>query len=255
MKILIIALNTFREAVRNKVLYTLLFFSVVFSAFSISLSTLVLGEYTHMLTNAGLAIIEIFGTLIAIFVGINLVYKELQLRTIYTIITRPIRRYQFILGKYLGLMATLFVQVLLMTAIFFAILLLFDGQERIPLLLPAIWLIFMKLAVVTAFAVLFSSISTPILSGMFTLGFYVIGSTSGYLPMLINPAESPSAATLIRCLNFLLPDFRFLDVKAQVVYKQAVELGYLFQSSAYALFYLAILLVLSILIFEQRDMK
>ena len=122
MKVIAIALNTFREAVRNKVFYTLLFFAVVFAGFSVSLSTMVLGDIIHMIINMGLANIEVFGTLIAIFVGVSLVNKELERRTIYTIITRPIQRYQFILGKYLGLLLTLVVEILIMMAVFFLIL-------------------------------------------------------------------------------------------------------------------------------------
>ncbi len=255
MNVWVIATNTFREAVRNKVFYTLLFFATLFSGFSIILSTMVLGDPAHVLIDLGLANIEIFGTLIAIFVGITLVYKELQQRTIYTIITRPIRRHQFILGKTLGLTLTLVTEVAAMSLVFFLVLALWGGADRIADTLPAIWLAFMKLALITSVATFFSSFSTPILSGMFTLGFYLIGAGSGYLPDLVDPEKSPVLAAAIRLLNFVLPDFRLLDVKGRVVYGDPVPAGDVFTATVYALFYIALILVLAILIFDRKDIK
>jgi len=253
---LVIALNTFKEAVRNKVFYTLIFFAFVFTVFSISLSTMVLGDMVKVIIDMGLANIEIFGALIAIFVGIFLVYKELERRTIYTIITRPISRWQFILGKYLGLVLTLIVEIFIMTSIFFAIIIFFnDAPEKIPALMLAIWLIFIKLLLITAVAVFFSSISTPILSGMFTLAFYVIGSISGHLMSLIEQNTAPMFATFIRMLAFLLPDFRFLDVKGMVYYEHEITASKIFLATSYGLLYTVIILALAMLIFDRKDMK
>jgi ABC-type transport system involved in multi-copper enzyme maturation permease subunit len=251
----VIALNTFREAVRNKIFYTLLFFAFVFAAFSVSLSTMVLGDYTHVLINMGLANIEIFGTLIAIFVGIFLVYKELERRTIYTIISRPIRRWQFILGKYLGLLMTLLLEVAIMSAVFFAILAAFGDADRIPKQIPAIWLALVKLMLITAVAVLFSSFSTPILSGMFTLAFWVVGSISGHLATLVEEGMPAFFPALVRVLQFILPDFRFLDIKALVLYDKPIPWDQVIWASAYGLMYTAMVLALSVLIFDRRDMK
>jgi len=255
MKLLAIALNTFREAVRNKVFYTLLFFAVIFAGFSVAFSTMVLGYYTRMIIDMGLANIEIFGALIAIFVGVSLVYKELERRTIYTIIARPLPRWQFILGKYLGLLLVVAVEILFMSAVLFLIIALFGEANRIPALAVAIWLIAMKLALITAVAVFFSSISTPILSGMFTLAFYLIGNTSGYLEKLVAWDSAPWVGTSIRVLNFILPDFRFLDVKGLVVYEKTLEAAQIVGASMYALMYLAIVISLAVLIFDRKDMK
>ena len=118
-----------------------------------------------------------------------------------------------------------------------------------------IWLIFIKLALITAVAVFFSSLSTPILSGMFTLAFYIIGNTSFYLTQLVDPANNPVLATFLRLLTFVLPDFSYLDIKAQIVYQQPIEAAYVLHATGYALFYLMTVLSLSALIFDRKDMK
>ena len=255
MKLFVITTNTFREAIRNKVFYTLLFFAVLFAALAVSLSTMTLTKQTHIIIDMGFLTVELFGTLIAIFVGINLVYKELERRTIYTILTRPIRRYQFIVGKYLGLLLTLGVEVAFMSAIFFAIVSAFGEYHRLPALSLAVWLIFMKISLVTAVAVFFSSLSSSILSGMFTLAFYLIGSTSGYLRDLVSNSSPPFLGAMIRLINFVLPDFRFLDIKGAVLYEKPVPFSQVADATAYAAFYITLVLMIAILIFERKDMK
>ncbi len=261
-KILILTLNTFREAVRDKILYTLIFFAILFSFASILMATISLGENKRMLINMGLANIEIFGTLIAIFVGISLVYKELQRRTIYTIVTRPIFRYQFLLGKYFGLLLTLAVQILLMLAVVVFNLAIFGGLERIPDVLKALWLIYLELALITAVATLFSAYSTPILSGMFTLAFYLIGSTSYYLSWLLDGSTDrvtgqipESIQWLIKGLQVILPDFSLLNIKAQVAHQIEIPWDYMLHSSLYGISYSVVVLVLAIFIFSRRDLK
>lgn len=254
-QIFAIAHNTFREAVRNKIFYTLLFFSFVFALFSISLSMMVLGSLSHVLVNMGLANIEIFGTLIAIFVGISLVYKELEKRTIYTIMSRPIKRWQFVLGKYLGLILTLIVEIFIMSAIYFIVMTIYGDLDMMPGSFIAIWLIFIKLLLITSVAVFFSSISTPILSGMFTLAFYVIGSISGYLLKFIEMGMPATLVSAIRTAAFVLPDFSFMDIKSLVVYNKPIDPNLVFNASIYGLLYATMILVLGIQIFEKRDLK
>lgn len=256
MKLAAIIINTFREAVRNKVLYTLIFFAVAFAAFSIALSNVVLGDPTRVIVNMGLANIEIFGTLISIFVGITLVHKELEKRTIYTILSRPIRRWHFIVGKYLGLLLTILVELLIMSGFLVGMLLIFSYYHEYEILAIGIFLVFIKLAMITAAAVLFSSYSTPILAGMFTISFYLIGTTSWYIMKLIDEIDaSPFVSSLIRSLAFLMPDFTFLDAKEQVLYENAISLNTVVGATAYGLLYSGILLVLAILVFERKDLK
>ncbi len=129
MKIIALAINTFREAIRDKVLYSLIFFAVLMIGISVILDNLTIGEPTKIIKDFGLASIEIFGVLIAIFVGIGLVYKEMERKTIYNILSKPIHRYQFIIGKYLGLVLTLLVEVLTMSIALFSILYFYEGKD------------------------------------------------------------------------------------------------------------------------------
>ena len=165
----VIALNTFREAVRDKILYAMLVFALVLIGGSLLVAELTIGEYEKIIKDLGLSLISIFGLMIAIFVGIGLVYKEIERKTIYTIASKPVPRWQFLLGKYLGLVLTLAAEVSIMGLGFALILQLSGAGERL-VLLPALWLTFVELLVVTAIAILFSCFSTPTLSALFTLG-------------------------------------------------------------------------------------
>ncbi len=254
-RIFLIALNTFREAARNKIFYTLIFFAILLSAFSISLSTMIIGSYHRILMDMGLSIIEIFGTLIAIFVGITLVYKEIDKKTIYSILARPINRFEFVIGKFLGLWATLLVEVLIMTAVSTAIIVSFADWNEALWLLRGVSMIMTLLTMITAVAVMFSSISTPILSGMFTLGFYLIGNSSAYLPYLITKKTPEWVVKFIYWLGYVLPNFDVLNYKGAVIHHVSLGAQSYFYSFIYGLTYTAILLTIGIAGFKNRDLK
>jgi len=220
-----------------------------------TLATMTIADRLRIIANVGLGNIEIFGTLIAIFVGINLVHKEMDRRTIFTIITRPIRRYEFILGKYLGLILTLLVEISFMVAIFYALVIYYGGAEHLLDYTKSIWLIFVQIALITSIATLFSSLSSPILSGMFTLAFYIIGSISSYLEMLATLDVGGAAIMLLAIMRHLLPDFSFFNIKGAVLYGREVSFDYMFSATAYGFFYIALVLAIAIIIFEKRDMK
>jgi ABC-type transport system involved in multi-copper enzyme maturation permease subunit len=254
MKILILAYNTFREAIRDKVLYSLIFFAVLMVGLSVILDNLTIGEPTKIIKDFGLASIEIFGVLIAIFVGIGLVYKEMERKTIYNILSKPIHRYQFILGKYLGLVLTLLVEALTMSIALFSILYFYEGKITVTLF-PAIGMIYVALMILTAFALLFSSFSTPILSGLFTLSFFIIGHLTPDLLVLGEKADSRFLHYLTKALYYVIPNLEYFNIKGQVVYNLPLEKGYLFLASLYGLFYIVIILLLSMAIFQNRDIK
>jgi hypothetical protein len=254
MKIIALAINTFREAIRDKVLYSLIFFAVLMIGLSVILDNLTIGEPTKIIKDFGLASIEIFGVLIAIFVGIGLVYKEMERKTIYNILSKPIHRYQFIIGKYLGIVLTLLVEVLTMSISFFTILYFYEGKITVALL-PAIGMIFLALMIITAFALLFSSFSTPILSGLFTLSFFIIGHLTPELLELGKKADSQTLRYVTEALYYIFPNLEYFNIKGQVVHHLPLEKGYLFFASLYGLFYTLIILLLSMVIFQNRDIK
>jgi ABC-type transport system involved in multi-copper enzyme maturation permease subunit len=192
--------------------------------------------------------------LIAIFVGIGLVYKEIEKRTIYTIIAKPIHRYQFLLGKYLGLILTLLFEVAIMTTGFLFILYFYESTFDLNLL-NAILLIFLELMLITSIALLFSTFSTPILSGIFTLAVFVIG----HLTLDLKTFGANSKNILVRYLTefmyYLLPNLENFNIKGEVVHHIPVSWEYMGYVLIYGIFYITITLFVSAIIFQRRDFK
>jgi ABC-type transport system involved in multi-copper enzyme maturation permease subunit len=254
MKIVVIALNTFRETVREKVLYNLLFFALLMIGSSILLSTLTIGEQSKIIMDIGLAGINIFGVLIAIFVGIGLVSKEIEKKTIYTIISKPIYRYQFLLGKYLGLLITLFVNTSIMVTGFFGVLLLMTYNIT-PDMVKAILLIFVELMVVTAVALMFSTFTTSLLSAIFTISIYIIGHLLGDLKVFAAKLGNPVIVFLLDALYYILPNLENFNIKGEVVHNIALDPSLIVMSVLYGLLYISMILFSSVIIFQRRDFK
>ena len=253
-RITVIALNTFRETLRDKILYNLVFFGLLLIVSSILLGALTMGERAKIIQDIGLASINLFGVLIAIFVGIGLVSKEIEKRTIYSIIAKPIPRYQFLLGKYAGLALTLFVNVAIMAVGFFLTLLIGEAGLE-PALLKAVGLIFVELLVITAVAVLFSTFTTPTLSATFTLAIYVIGHLTDDLRVLGGNLQSDLTKVVLDGLYYVLPNLETFNVKGPAVHGIPIEPMYLLSATAYGLAYSAVILILACVIFQRRDFK
>lgn len=263
-KIWIIAYNTFREAIRDKILYNLLIFALVIIGASYLLSTLTLGEQSKIILDLGLGSMNLFGVLIAIFVGIGLVNKEIERKTIYTIITKPIARYQFLIGKYFGLVATLFVNLSIMLVGFYCSFYLqktgffFLNAPEVHLDLgfyKAVFLIFIELMVVTGIAILFSTFTTSTLAAIFTLFFYVIGHLLGTLKELALKLQDPLSKNLLDGLYYFLPNLEKFNIKSEVVHHIPISTQYVLMSTLYGILYISPLLLLASLIFQKRDFK
>jgi len=262
-RILAVAQNTFRECIRDKVLYNLILFALIMILSSIVLGQLTLGNEVKVILDLGLASISIFGTLIAIFIGIGLVYKELDKRTIYALIAKPIHRHELIVGKYFGLLLTLFVNMAIMTA-GLELALLYHGRIGLAahmLLLPAVYLVFLSLALVTALALLFSTFSTPALSALFTFFLWIIGHFGNDLLGFGEISKVVHTKGLCRCLNYVIPNFSIFDVMSSrniiqnAAYYRPVDPYSVLGASLYCVLYCAIMLSLSISIFSRRDFK
>ena len=262
----IIAVNVFRESVRDKVLYNLVAFAVMLMGASYLVGQLTAGQDMKIIKDLGLAAMSVFGLLIAVFIGIGLVSKEVERRSIYSLLAKPIRREAFILGKYCGLLLTLAVNMAVMTLAFYAVLGVMawtqpilekgaDAHALDPAMLKAIVLIFAELAIVTACALFFSSFSTPILSAALTLGVWVIGHFNADLKHFENVVSSRPAAWMARALYYVLPNLAPFDVKTAVVHGQPVATGYLLLTLAYGTVYIATLIVATVTIFARRDFK
>jgi ABC-type transport system involved in multi-copper enzyme maturation permease subunit len=262
-----IAVNVFRESVRDKVLYNLVLFAILMLGVSFLIGQLTAGQDMKILKDLGLASTSIFGLFIAVFIGTQLVYKEVERRSIYSLLSKPIARRQLIVGKYLGLVLTLGVNLSIMTIAFYAVVAYeswvlgpdaaaaWETPALDPAMLKAIALIFVELSIVTAIALFFSTFSTPILSAALTFAMFVAGRFSEDLRNFDEVVESPLAATLAQWIYWLLPNLAPFDVRSEVVYGQPVPLGYLALTAAYGLFYIAALLVAASIIFSRRDFK
>ena len=249
-----IALNTFKEAVRDRILAVFFLFAVLLMASSTVLAWLTVGSELKIVTDVGLAAEAFFATLIAIFVGINLVYKEVDKRTIYAVLAKPVPRWLFIVGKYLGLMAVLIVAIALMS--FFYLGLVWWKGGVLPLhLVGALMLSVFEVSVVTAIAIVFSAFVPPIEAAILTAGLWAIGHLTWGLTGLIERIPSPAAGTVIGLLYYVLPDLETFNIRSQVVHDQPVALSYYLSALIYAAAYTAAMLTLAVLIFRRRDLK
>ncbi|MBA2484804.1 MAG: ABC transporter permease subunit [Nitrospira sp.] len=248
----VIALNAFRESLRDKILYNLVLFAGLLIGLSVLLADLTITEHHKLIADMGLAAINFIGVIIAIFIGISLVNKEIERRTIYTIMARPISRTFFILGKYFGLVLTLFVNLSIMLAVFLVTLWLY----HIPIglsLLQAVQLIFVEILVVTAIALFFSTFSSTTLSAILTLGVYVIGHLTADVRSMAAKGESGTVKAVVDVFYYLFPNLETLNIKGQAAVGVLVAPEYLMLASLYGVVYAGVLLAGACAVFQQRD--
>lgn len=249
----IIATNTLRENLRDKILAYLLIFALALLGLSVLLGHLSLAEQTKIITDMGLAAINLVGVIIAIFVGISLVSKEVERRTIYTLLARPITRTQVVVGKYLGLVLTLWVNLVLMTAGFFLVLWINQAPIHWPLV-QAVELIFIELIVLVALALLFSTFSTVALSAALSLGLYIVGHLTGDLKDIALRSQDVLLQMVMTGLYYLLPNLEILNIKGQAARGTPVSLPYQALASGYGILYACACLAAACLIFKHRDL-
>ena len=262
-----IALQVFRESVRDKVFYNLVLFAVLLIAASYLIGQLTAGQEVKIIKDLGLGATQVFGLFIAVFIGIGLVSKEVERRSIYSLLAKPVRRHELILGKYAGRVLTLVVNISVMAVALYAVLgymswveteefrQSWEAPATDPAMLLAIFLIFAQLMLVTAIALFFSTFSGPILAAVLTFGLVVVGHFNADLRNFENVVDSRAAAYLARALYYGLPNLAPFDVKAEVVHAQPVSLGYVALTTGYAVAYIAALLLAAMFIFSRRDFR
>lgn len=252
-----IALHTFKEAVRDKVLYNLVVFALLLIGASILFSSISVGIEQVIVVDLGLSSISVFGLIMAIFIGIGLVSKEIERRTIYHILSKPVRRVEFIVGKYLGLVLTLVINTAIMTAGFYAAIYYQErtltAEDMAPL--AAIYFILLQLAIVVGLAIFFSCISTPVLSAVFTFCVFVIGHFLSEMRWLGTTLHSSAAKWVTQVFYYLLPNLGDFDFITRAAHGETISSSIILSNSLYALLYVTILISASILIFEEREFK
>ena len=252
MKIKAIALNTFKEAIRDKIFYNLLIFALLVIVASVLIGYLSVGQNEKFIKDIGLAAISFFGVLTAILVGISLVYKEIDRKTAYTIISKPVHRYEFLLSKYFGLCLTLLVNVAVMT-LFLFIVIWWRGYSSNISLLKAVLLIFFELTLLTSIALLFSTFSSPTLSAIFTIAIYVIGNLTSDLKEIGKAAKNEFSRYLIDLCYYALPNFSNFNIRTEAVHNINISNTDIVMVLLYSLLYTGIVLFISILSFQRRE--
>ena len=265
--VLLVAGAVFKESVRDRVPYGMVMFAVLMIAASYLISQLTAGQDLKIIKDFGLAALSIFGLLIAVFIGIGLVSKEVERKSVFGLLTKPVTRAQFILGKYLGLVLTLAVNLAVMTVAFYLVLFYMDmtmpamvkagwlAPAPDPRLLIAIGLIVAELALVTAVALFFSTFSSPLLSAMLTVGLWVAGHFNSDLRQFETVVDMQGMAWVARALYYVLPNLAPFDVKAEVVYGMPVSATHVGFTLLYAMVYISVLLTAATAIFRRRDFK
>ena len=255
-RVLYIASNTFREAVRDRVLYNLIAFAVLMSGAAILVGQISIGIERLVVVNLGLTAVSLFGVVIAIFIGIGLVSKEIEKRTLYTVLSRPVQRWEFIIGKFFGLAGTLVVNTIFMAVGVFAALLYVSHSFHAPdgWILVALYFIILQFLIITALALLFSSFSSPLLSAVFAFSLFVIGSFAEDLRGFAAMAQGASH-WLATGAAYLVPNLASLNVISSVAHNQPVNAQLILSNTLYALVYAGMALCGAVVIFEHRNLK
>jgi len=255
-RIVHIATNTFREAVRDRVLYNLIAFVLLLSGAAVLVGQISIEIEKLVVINLGLTAISLFGVVIAIFIGIGLVSKEIEKRTLYTILSRPVRRWEFIVGKFFGLSGTLVVNTFFMAIGVFGALFYVAHKFTAPdaWIFVALYFIVLEFLMICALALLFSSFSSPLLSAVFAFSLFVIGSFAEDLRGFAGIAHG-FPRWLTTGAAYLVPNFSAFNVIASIAHGQPVAGQLILDNTFYALFYAAMALSGAVLIFEHRNLK
>jgi ABC-type transport system involved in multi-copper enzyme maturation permease subunit len=255
--VLAVAANTFREAVRDRVLYNLVFFALLMMGAAILVGQISIGIEESVMASLGLSAISIVGIFIAVFIGVGLVSKEMDKRTLYALLAKPVHRWEFLLGKFCGLVMTLAVNTAAMAVgLYIALWYVKHPLENSDwYLLVAVYLIWLKLALIVALAMLFSCFTTPFLAILFTLGIYVAGLFAGDLRTMQAVDLTPAAMGMFKAISYVLPNFENFNVMAAVVHGRSVPAALVGQDTGYTILYAGVVLLAASLVFARRNLK
>lgn len=258
MTTLVIAKTTLGEALRKKILWIFLIVAIGMIVMSVSFASFTMREELTIIKSFGLGIIAIAGMFISVILGINLISSEIEQRTIYTILSKPVRRYEFLLGKFLGSLTTVFVNLALMSVIFLLMVTYKNHWHPDFALLKGVLMIFFQLMLLSAVAMVFSVFTTPVVNFFLTSGVYIVGSLSD-VTMSLSRGEDKSAFVkgFYTAIHYLVPNFANYFTQNPLIHPQAAvenEFAYYVKAIAYAIVYASALLIIAILGFEKRDM-
>jgi Cu-processing system permease protein len=256
-RLLIVARNTFREAVRDRVHYNLVFFAFLMIASAVIVGQISMDIETVVMVSLGLSAISLIGLLIAVFMGVGLVSKEIDKRTLHAVLAKPLRRWEFLLGKFAGLVVTLAVNTAAMAAGLFAALWLVKHSiaRGDAVVLVAVYFILLKLMLVVALAMLFSCFTSPLLAILFTGGLYLAGMFVSELRSLQLTNLTPQMQKFFAVISYVLPNFGNYDVMGAAAHGRSIAAMLILHNTLYTILYCAIVLGAAAVIFSRKDLK
>lgn len=254
MNMWILARNTFRESIRDRLITMVLLFGAMFVAASTLVAPLTLGEHERVVRDLGLSSIALFSMLLIVTAGTGLVFREIERKTIHTILTLPVSRTSFILGKFFGLYGTVLLAVGALGLLYLGVVAVFGGGVTTGLLV-AVGLIALEAAVMTAVAVFFSSVASPMLSALFTVFLYVSGNLAGDLKMLAKQLESPAIDFLLNVFSVVVPSLESFHVRNNLLSGTPVSGDQVGYAVGYTICYVTAVLLVTVFAFERRDFE
>ncbi len=252
---LVVASNVFREIIRDRVLYLIGFFALVLIAAAVLIPEIAAGSEDKIITDIGLAAINLFGLVVTIFVGTALINKEIEKRTIYVLIAKPVSRAEFIVGKHLGLSAVLAVLLAAMTAILLTVLSVQHIPYPVNSILLTVLFQFLELSLIAGVAILFGVFTSSLIAMMLTLAVYLMGNFSRDIVSLGNLAENPGIRQMTQNLYLVLPDLSRFNLKNEAIYGMTLlpQPLDLLGSAVYGLVWIGLVLAIAVLIFSRRE--
>ena len=244
--------QTFKESIRNKIMYGIGFFAVAIFLFSLVLGELSLYEQARVIRDVCMTFLMVMGIALGMYTGIGLIHKEIDRRIIYTILSKPIRRYQFLIGKFIGISCTLFVELAAMFLVVLGLLAVRSVDIDVTLL-QAFWLTYLQSIIVAAAALMFSTFSSAMLSTLMTSGFVILSLLNPQIGIYAAQSKTLEVRAAMRGAQFLLPNFGHFDVSTQVSYALEIPWSHVLWSSCHAIAYIVVLLCIASIILEKRD--
>ncbi len=254
MVIWTLALNTFREAVRDRVLHSIFFFAVVTVCASLVLKDVTLGDQEKVVRSIAEGGIDLFASLIAMFLGISIIWKELEKKTVYTILSKPMPRWQFVLGKYVGLNLTIWIEIALLSSMY-VLLMVFQQDFPHPIFFVSMGLLVVELMLLTAWATLFSTYSAPTTASAFTISIFAIGHLADDLWLLGSKSDSMLLEQIVHFIYWVVPNFELLSLRDLSVHEQAVPWGQVGSAAGYGIVYSVVVLLLAVMLFNRKDIR
>lgn len=251
-RIAAVAANTFRETVRERVFYNLAIFAILMTLSGLLMARLSVRQQDKIIKDIGLACMDVFGTAIALFMGVGLVSKEIERRSLYPLLAKPLSRDEFFVGRFGGLGLTLLVNVCIM-AVGLSVTLWATGSRPDPRLLKGIFAIYLGLLLIVSLALLLSTLTSSALAALVTLCLIVAGRFSDVIRNM-NEVAPVVPDWLVKVLYWAIPNFRNFDFKNAVAYGDPVPLAALGSVTVYAIVYIGVVLGMGLRAFRSREL-